>query len=272
MLTIAEIWFDISKTAIIGASYAILLYSFFTAAFNWDISRPENDRRIIGDTFSGLKKSARLFSRSYKELMSGNFATALDGFNEVKAMKLSPKEKAVLFFFLGKTYELMGYPTNSANFFKDSIDQGISFDEVYIKCGRMMVACGNFSGAEDVYNELLSRETYLDTVYTDLGMAFLKADEPDRALEAFSSALKRNLNYAFALGGMAVAYLLKKDAENANFFYAKAVLNNIEELDGFTDYYIGIAESQGILESLTIKPKPKVYIDPQSLITQAMQN
>jgi tetratricopeptide (TPR) repeat protein len=160
----------------------------------------------------------------------------------------------------------MGYPTNASQKFRESIENGIGVDEVYTLCGREMVSCGDFRAAEYVYNELLKKGSDSDYIYTDMGMLYIKANEPEKALDAFSTSIKKHMNYAFAMGGCALAYVLKKDAANAKFFFGQAVLNNIDDVDGFTEYYISVAETQGISDELGVKPKPKLYIDPAKII------
>jgi tetratricopeptide (TPR) repeat protein len=248
----------------------ILGYSFFYTAWNGSETAPNYDKRIIKNTFDGPGSHARLFRRSYKSLIEGDIATALEGFNLLKESKLHGREKAVLFFYIGRCYQFMGYPTNAARSFRTSIDEGIGIDEVYTLCGREMVSCGDFSSAETVYNELIEKSAVCaaqtpEFVYTDIGMLYIKANDPDKALETFSYAIKHHLNYAFALGGCAIAYILKNDSKNAKFFYSQAVLNNIDDLDGFTEYYVSVAETQGLSDEIGIKPRQKVFFDPSQL-------
>jgi tetratricopeptide (TPR) repeat protein len=249
--------------------YATMLifvgYSFFFAIWNDGVSPPPYDKRIIGKTFEGMNGYSRLFHRSYRRLIEGDIADALNGFIAVRESNIKKPEMAVVCYFLGRCYQHMGYPTNAANFFRESINNGIGLDEVYTLCGREMVACGNFKAAEEVYNELLATESKSDYIYTDIGMLYIKANDADKALDAFSTSIKKHMNYAFALGGCALAYLLKKDAKNASFFFGQAVVNNIDDIDGFTEYYISIAETQGLADEIGIKPKPKLVFDPMKL-------
>jgi tetratricopeptide (TPR) repeat protein len=240
-------------------------YSFFVTFWNNTIISQNYDKRIIGSNFEGIAPYCRMFHRSYKQLVEGDIADALNGFITVKDSKIKKTEMAVVCYFLGRCYQHMGYPTNAANYFRESIDNGIGIDEVYTLCGREMVACGNFTAAEQVYNELLSTESKSDYIYTDIGMLFIKANEPEKALEAFSTSIKKHMNYAFAMGGCALAYVLKKDSANAKFFYGQAIINNIDDVEGFTEYYLSVAETQGLSDDIGIKPKPKLYIDPAKL-------
>ncbi|MDR0974146.1 MAG: hypothetical protein LBL80_00405 [Ruminococcus sp.] len=262
-------WFvphDVNLTRSFFLAMVILIgYSFFFTAYNGS-EQPSYDKRIIKDSFQGGGKCSRIFSRAYKLFSESDFAEALTMFNELKEYNLKGRESAVLSFYIGRCYQFMGYSTNASQKFRESIENGIGVDEVYTLCGREMVSCGNFSGAEDIYNELLEKGSDSDYIYTDMGMLYIKANEPEKALEAFSTSIKHHMNYAFAMGGCALAYVLKKDAVNAKFFFGQAVLNNIDDIDGFTDYYLSVAETQGISEDIGVKPKPKLYFDPSKIV------
>jgi tetratricopeptide (TPR) repeat protein len=243
----------------------VIGYSFFFAAYNSAEPPPPYDRRIIKDAFDGASKYCRLFYKAYQKYLEGDFADALTEFNDIKEFELKKREKAVLSFYIGRCYQYMGYPTNASKQFRDSIDNGIGVDEVYTLCGREMVSCGDFSAAEDVYNELIKAGSDSDYIYTDMGMLYIKANDPEKALDSFSTSIRKHMNYAFAMGGCALAYVLKKDSANAKFFYGQAIINNIDDVEGFTEYYLSVAETQGLSEDIGIKPKPKLYIDPAKL-------
>jgi tetratricopeptide (TPR) repeat protein len=237
-------------------------YSFFFPLWNNDTAPSPYDKRIIGKNFDSAKRYCRTFRRSYRQLVEGDVSDALNGFISVRESKIKKSEMAVVCYFLGRCYQHMGYPTNAANFFRESINNGIGMDEVYTLCGREMVACGNFTAAEEIYNELLATDSKSDYIYTDIGMLYIKANDSEKALEAFSTSIKKHMNYAFALGGCALAYLLKKDAKNANFFFGQAVVNNIDDVEGFIEYFVSIAETQGMADEIAVKVKPKIVFEP----------
>jgi tetratricopeptide (TPR) repeat protein len=240
-------------------------YSIFAAIWERDEHISAYDKRIIRDSFSGGGRRAKRFRQCIRFISEGNMADALDELNRLKEQTPSGRENAVLCFYLGRCYQFMGYPTNAKKLFLEAIETGIDVDEVFTLCGREMVTCGDFAGAEAVYNKLLERKGTSEYVLTDLGMLYIKSNEPEKALQAFSNSIKNHMNYAFAMGGCALAYLLKKDTENASFFYSQAIINNIDDSDGFTEYYISVAETQGLADNIGIKPKQKVYLDPTQL-------
>jgi tetratricopeptide (TPR) repeat protein len=250
------------------AAVVIFGYSVFAALWDNPDRLNPGDRHIIKDTFSGGGRRSRRFHRTLRMIAEGNFADALDELNNLREQISSGRERAVLCFYTGRCYQYMGYPTNATKQFREAIETGIDVDEVYTICGREMVSCGDFSGAESIYNELLARKASSDYILTDMGMLYIKSGDPDKALRVFSESIKQHMNYAFAMGGCALAYLLKKDTDNAKFFYGQAIVNNIDDIEGFTEYYINVAETQGLTEDIGIKQKPKLYFDPSHFETR----
>jgi tetratricopeptide (TPR) repeat protein len=240
----------------------IILFSIVASLINTPEDVSEFENRVINGAFSGPGKHSKLFRKGYTLLHSGDLADALEYFNELKNAKLGRKERAVLCFYLGRCYEVMGYPTNASNYYREAIESDIGPDEVYLIAARAYTSNGNFTEAEEVYGSLLRRNTMLENVYTDLGMVYIKANMPDKALATFNKSLKLHHNYSFALGGCALAYLLKSDTVNARFFFSQAIINNIDDTDGFTEYYCSVAESKGLSDEIGVTPRPKLYFDP----------
>jgi tetratricopeptide (TPR) repeat protein len=262
---ILSLFFQIEMTYLLVLEVAIILFSILNALIYDSVNKPEFESRLIGNTFSGIGTKAKLFRRACDHMHFGDLSDALEVFNTLKNKNLTKREKAVLSFFLGKCYEVMGYPTNAVNYYRQSLEEDIGLDEVYLITARAFTVNGDFTEAEEVYDDLLSRDSKLENIYTDLGMVYIKANQPDKALETFSKSLRLHHNYSFALGGCALAYLLKSDTENAKFFYSQAIINNIDDLDGFTEYYCNIAESKGLADEIGVKPHPKLYFDPTLL-------
>jgi tetratricopeptide (TPR) repeat protein len=262
---IITLFIDVSLTYCLILEAAIILFSIVASLIEIREDSPDFESRLIGKAFKDAKRTSKTFRKAFSLLHSGDLAGALDYFNELKNEKLGKHERAVLCFYLGRCYEVMGYPTNAAKFYRESLDSDIGIDEVYLIAARAYTSNGSFAEAEEVYDSLLSRDTKLENIYTDLGMVYIKANNPDKALETFSKALKLHHNYSFALGGCALAYLLKSDTVNARFFFSQAIINNIDDSDGFTEYYCSVAESKGLGEEIGIKPRPKLYFDPSLL-------
>jgi tetratricopeptide (TPR) repeat protein len=262
---VLSLFIEIGITYFLVVEVAIILFSVLNALIYDPVNKSEFESRLIGNTFSGLGKKAKLFRRGCDFLHFGELSDALDTFNKLKNTNLTQREKAVLSFFLGKCYDVMGYPTNAVNYYRESLESDIGLDEVYLITARAFTVNGDFTEAEEVYDALLSKESKLENIYTDLGMVYIKANQPDKALATFSKSLKLHHNYSFALGGCALAYLLKSDTENAKFFFSQAIINNIDDIDGFTEYYCSVAESKGLSDEIGVKPHPKLYFDPALL-------
>jgi tetratricopeptide (TPR) repeat protein len=259
---ITTLFFDVSLTYCLILEAAIILFSIVASLVELREDSPDFESRLIGNAFKGAGGNAKTFRRALTQLRSGDLAGALDLFNELKNAKLTGRERSVLCFYLGRCYEVMGYPTNAAKFYREALENGIGIDEVYLIAARAYTSNGSFTEAEELYGSLLTRGTKLENIYTDLGMVYIKANNPDKALETFSKALKLHHNYSFALGGCALAYLLKSDTVNARFFFSQAIINNIDDSEGFSEYYYSVAESKGLGEEIGFKPRPKLYFDP----------
>jgi tetratricopeptide (TPR) repeat protein len=262
---VLSLFIEINLTYFLVIVATIVLFSIIASLIDTPNDVSEFEDRLISGAFSGSGKTSKTFRKAYAMLHSGDLADALDCFNELKNAKLRKNERAVLCFYLGRCYEVMGYPTNAANYYREAIDADIGLDEVYLIAARAYTSNGSFTEAEEVYGSLLRRNTKLENVYTDLGMVYIKANEPDKALETFSKSLKLHHNYSFALGGCALAYLLKSDTVNARFFFSQAIINNIDDTDGFTEYYCSVAESKGLGDEIGVTPRPKLYFDPTML-------
>jgi tetratricopeptide (TPR) repeat protein len=262
---VISLFIDLSLNLLIVLEIAVILFSIFVPLMGEAETSSWFEYRIVGDSFKGLGNKARTFRRGCSQMRYGDVSDALESFNELKTAKLVGRERAVLCFYLGRCYDVMGYPTNAANYYRESLDADIDIDEVYLITARAFTVGGNYDEAEEIYEALLSRETKLENIYTDLGMVYIKANKPDKALETFSKSAKLHHNYSFALGGLALAYLLKSDTVNARFFFSQAIINNIDDTDGFTEYYCSVAESKGLGDEIGVSPHPKLYFDPALL-------
>ena len=205
---------------------------------------------IAGDSFKGFSRASRLFASASAELADGFFDDALEDFKEVEEMDISEHDRAVLCFCIGSCYQAMGYPTNAGKYFELSIEHGIGHDFVYILAARCCVANGSFSKAMEYYNTLLDKGCMYDYIYTDMGMCRLKEEKPDEALELFQKSIGEGKNYAFALGGCSLSYLMKKDLEKSRDYFARALVNNLTDIDGFRQYYCSVAESVGCMDQV----------------------
>ncbi|MGN0607785.1 MAG: tetratricopeptide repeat protein [Oscillospiraceae bacterium] len=206
------------------------------------------DTEIIGGHFGGFSKKARLFSSGFSSLKANRPDDALEDFKEIENMELSDGEKAVLSFYTGGCYRMMGYPTNAANYYLKAVEYGLDSDLAYVLAARCCVSNGCFSQAMELYDKLLERNPMFEYIYTDMGMCCLKSGDPDKALECFEHSVSEGKNYSFALGGCSLAYLMKKDIDKSREYFSKALVNNLSDINGFRKYYCSVAEAAGCLD------------------------
>ncbi|MCD7731249.1 MAG: tetratricopeptide repeat protein [Oscillospiraceae bacterium] len=241
---------DVNTTAALILGGSVIFYlSAGAGAFGdcRELRRRTADAKIIGDCFSGFSKKSRLFSSGFSSFKKNMLDDALEDFKKIEDMDISERERAVLCFYIGSCYRYMGYPTNAANYYSKSIDNNIDSDYVYILAARCCVSNGSYAKAMEIYNLLLGKDEYFEYVYTDMGMCALKSENPDKALEYFKLSIAEGKNYSFALGGCSLAYLMKKDIDKSKEFFSKALINNINDVDGFRQYYCSVAEANGCL-------------------------
>jgi tetratricopeptide (TPR) repeat protein len=224
----------------------LILAGWDTATYNFY----PFDRLIIGNTFNTLSKTSRLFHKGVRALHSGDCNTALDYFNEIDDASIKEPWRAVLSYFLGRGYQLMGYPTNAAKHFERAIELNINCDDIYILAGRCYTNTGCFNEAMGIYNSLLEKNTDIDYILTDMGLTCLKSGDAKKALEYFEQSINDGKNYAFALGGCSLVYLQEKNIDKSMEYFKRALVNNMEDIDGFKNYYCKIAEGAGILDKI----------------------
>ena len=180
-----------------------------------------------------------------------SYSESLEKLKEVEQDdSLDDPQKAVLYYYIGKCYQYMGYPSNGAKYFCDAIEKGFVAEEAYLFAARCLVQNGSFDEAIKYYSVLVSNGCMFDFIYTDVGLAYLKKGDGETALSYFLRSIKEGKNYAFALGGCSLAYLNMKDLPRSEEFYRKALACNMSDIYGFKVYYCNIAESLGLIDDI----------------------
>ena len=72
---------------------------------------------------------------------------------------------------------------------------------------------------------------------------YLENRQPEKALKWYLEAVEKRENYAMALGGCSLAYLMLGNKEESQKYYQYAIINNMSDLEGFKAYYKEISES-----------------------------
>lgn len=252
-------------SAAIAVLLSVLAYSsFFSNSGKYDSSRlGDFDKTFVYGRFGG-RDSAKL-REAVIDMHLFDLNTALEKFKELEEKNLTESQRSVLCFYMGRCYQLMGYPSNGAKYFEQALEYGLELNDTYLLAARCLVQNGRYDKAVEYYNILLDRSCYFDFIYTDIGIAYLKKGDGEKALEYFNKSLDEGKNYSFALGGCSLAYLLMKDLEKSREYYKKALTCNMDDVNGFKIFYCNIAESVDLLDE--IDPNMKLRTEtPEEVI------
>ncbi len=253
---------------LIGAAAAAL--PAFWAYFVFGRSKSEYDAARLGSFDKGLVyghfsgKEATLLREAVIDMHLADLSCALDKLKELEERELSDDKRSVLSFYMGRCYQLMGYPSNGAKYFQDALDLGLRLNDVYLLTARCLTQNGRFDDAIGYYNVLLEKDCGFDFIRTDMGITYLKKGDGEKALEEFDRSIEEGKNYAFALGGCSLAYLQMKDIEKSREYYRKALNCNMDDVDGFKIFYCNIAEAAGLLDE--IDPQMKKRTEAEEIV------
>lgn len=239
---------------LVGAAVAAVLgfwayYSFGRNKSEYESNRLGNfDRALVFGYFSGAE--AKLLREAVIDMHLADLNGALEKFKSLEEKELPDDKRSVLCFYMGRCYQLMGYPSNGVKYFQEALDKGLKLSDTYLLTARCLTQNGRFDEALECYNALLEKDCYFDFIYTDMGIACLKKGDGEKALEYFNKSIDEGKNYSFALGGCSLAYLQTKDLDKSREYYKKALTNNMDDVNGFKIFYCNIAEAVGLLDEI----------------------
>ncbi len=244
------------------AAYLISSAAYIGGGWIFYFSTPysEHDKSIIGHCFSGFDRASLLFRRGMRCLADNSLADSLRMLLGVDEYRLNTKEKAILYFYTGVCYRNMGYPTNAAAYFIRSGENGLDIPDVRLNALRCYCRAGSIHDAENIFTEMCSDNLdrdYFNFLYTEMGMMFVRADDPDEAVKYFEKSIELDMDKASATGGLAVASLLKGDLDSGMRYFRKALIANIPDRKGFLEFFRTTAQNCGFdpdLESFGTKP------------------
>lgn len=197
------------------------------------------DSELIGNNFIGFSKKSRLFRENVEYFFYKNYPRALEGFRSIdENYKLSVSEKAILYYYIARCYDLMGYYTNAYRYYDMSSKNGFNDDSITLLKARCLGYMGDIEQALEIYSGI-NQETnrYYIFVRTDIADMYLHNRQPEQALKWYLEAVEHRENYAAALGGCSLAYLMLGNQEESEKYYKYAIMQNINDMEGFKAFY-----------------------------------
>ena len=242
-----------AQDLIIPAIIIQLIVFTFYFAINFHKGFHKYDSDIIGKAFVGINKKCRIFADSLDLLIDHKFNAALNGFQSLEedySDELNTCEQAVLRFYIGRCYDVMGYFPNALKCYEDSQKLGMNNNILPLLMARCTGSNGDTGEALQIYNSILSnkKSPYRLYVRTDIGKMFLRENDAATAMKWFSEAIEHRQNYADALGGAAIAQTMLHHFKEAEELYKAAIVNRINDSRGFTAYYKEV-QAAALLES-----------------------
>ncbi len=222
------------------------------------------DEDIIGGAFTGLDRKSRIFEAGVHTFHSGDFRGALEIFTELDASDLprNREEQAVVSFYRARCYQIMGIYPNALINYEKAEDNGFELAEMPLFKARCLSESGDTKHAVEILSRLIDTDHhYSSRARCEIGNIYLKLNDGANALKWYSEAIERRESYALALGGAAVAYNLLGDFDKGTEHFRLAMLNNIEDPEGFTNYY---EEVQAAILLSRMRDPGECHADPQA--------
>lgn len=203
------------------------------------------DADIIGNNFIGFGKKSRNFRKAVEDFCNDDFPKAINELKDIEEKyNLSDSENGVLCFYVARCYDIMSYYPNALNYYEKAEKSGFSDESIILFKANCIGASGDTEQALSIYNDILNSDNrYSIYVRTYIGKMYLENRQPEKALKWYLEAVEKRENYAMALGGCSLAYLMLGNNEESRKYYQYAIINNMSDLEGFKAYYKEISES-----------------------------
>lgn len=203
------------------------------------------DADIIGNNFIGFGKKSRNFRKAVEDFCNDDFPKAINELKDIEEKyNLSDSENGVLCFYVARCYDIMSYYPNALNYYEKAEKSGFSDESIILFKANCIGASGDTEQALSIYNDILNSDNrYSIYVRTYIGKMYLENRQPEKALKWYLEAVEKRENYAMALGGCSLAYLMLGNKEESQKYYQYAIINNMSDLEGFKAYYKEISES-----------------------------
>lgn len=203
------------------------------------------DADIIGNNFIGFGKKSRNFRKAVEDFCNDDFPKAINELKDIEEKyNLSDSENGVLCFYMARCYDIMSYYPNALNYYEKAEKAGFSDESIILFKANCIGASGDTEQALSIYKDILNSDNrYSIYVRTYIGKMYLENRQPEKALKWYLEAVEKRENYAMALGGCSLAYLMLGNNEESRKYYQYAIINNMSDLEGFKAYYKEISES-----------------------------
>ena len=203
------------------------------------------DADIIGNNFIGFGKKSRNFRKAVEDFCNDDFPKAINELKDIEEKyNLSDSENGVLCFYMARCYDIMSYYPNALNYYEKAEKFGFSDESIILFKANCTGTSGDTEEALSIYNDILNSDNrYSIYVRTYIGKMYLENRQPEKALKWYLEAVEKHENYAMALGGCSLAYLMLGNNEESRKYYQYAIINNMNDLEGFKAYYKEISES-----------------------------
>ncbi len=198
------------------------------------------DEHLIGKNFGGFRKQDKLFCAGMEAYAADRPREALEYFLSVQNdFELTQTESGVLSFYLGRCYQMLDCPSNAITYYQSARENGFSEPFAKLFEARSYAECGDFTNSLSCFQDLLDNDPPAEFyfLYTDIGYLYIKQNQPEQAEEWFRKSIEHKQNYAFALGGLAIAALQNGNFSKAQEYHYQALINHLENAVGFRKYY-----------------------------------
>lgn len=227
---------------LLGYNAVAVVFCCFLAMLGKKRPIHKYDDELVGDNFTGFGKKIRLFHRAQEYFFLEQYVTALAEFQRLEdefADKMTDGETAIVYFYTARCYQLMNYAPNAVRYFEMSEKTCCAPKIGSFFYGRALGENGDTGEAEEVFRKILAEENnpYSIFVRCEAGRMYLHLNDGKNALKWFGEAMENHEDYANALGGAAVAHTILHDFQKGEELYRQALLNQITDPDGYTDYY-----------------------------------
>lgn len=214
------------------------------------------DDDIIGEAFADFSKKSAVFEEGLAAFHKGDIRRALAVFTELDsdAVGKTTAETGILALYRGRCYHMMGLYPNAVLSYEKAEKNGVNlpFLPIYRAacCGRN----GNIKGALEIYTQILGSDSeYASVVRTETGHMYLHSGDAENAEKWFREAVERHENYAEALGGLALVYVMLGKFTESEKYCREAVLNHINNADDFVSHYKELRIAAELSDTLSSK-------------------